>query len=345
MELLMKRISPGFLIPSSAYTVGKKQIKHYDFTDKSPEVGDLVYAKVIRMGQHVEIENKEGRIHNINDGSRIIGVMGNRYAPDYWEGLIPNHLSTEIDLVARSGVVGIVKNKKSTIKDATRLRIFGYVTDDSGKVINTRSHCLINPKEKTKKDSRSKMILVVGTSMNSGKSQAAKAACWAIATSGHVVRASKVTGTASLKDILAMEDAGANPVNDFTHFGYPSTYKLSEEELLEIFNDLDLKVGNNPKNYWVVEIADGILQRETEILLRSDDVKSRIHRLIFAAQGAMGAISGVQILEKEFGVTPDAISGVCASSPLVVEELDKFCSIPSFDNMNWDLQQLTDLLL
>lgn len=341
----MKKISPGFLIPSAAYTVNKRQVKNYSFEDKIPEVGDLVYAKVIRMGHHVEVENKEGRIHNINDGSRIIGVFGNRYAPDYWESLIPSEVTSECDLTARSGVVGVVQNKKSTIKDPTRLKILGYVVGDDGRVLNTRNFSMINPKESFKKPSRSKMILVVGTSMNSGKSQAAKAACWAIATAGHDVRASKITGTASLKDILAMEDAGANPVSDFTHFGWPSTSKLTEEELLFVFDKLDLKYANNPKNYWVVEIADGILQRETDILLNSDAVKSRIHRLIFAAHDAMGAISGIQILHEKFGLDPDAISGVCSSSPLAVEELEKFCNISTFDNMNWDLKQLTGILL
>jgi hypothetical protein len=34
---------------------------------------------------------------------------------------------------------------------------------------------------------------------------------------GKKVRASKITGTASLKDILLMNDAGANPYADFTY--------------------------------------------------------------------------------------------------------------------------------
>jgi hypothetical protein len=62
---------------------------------------------------------------------------------------------------------------------------------------------------------------------------------------GYDVSASKVTGTASLKDILHMQDAGASIVNDFTHFGYPSTYLLEEKEVVKIFNDLDLKYANN----------------------------------------------------------------------------------------------------
>ena len=70
---------------------------------------------------------------------------------------------------------------------------------------------------------------------------------------GHTVRAAKITGTASLKDILLMEDNGASPVADFTYLGYPSTYMLDEPDLLHIFDTLDLKYANSPKNFWVVD--------------------------------------------------------------------------------------------
>lgn len=44
------------------------------------------------------------------------------------------------------------------------------------------------------------------TSMNSGKSVAAAACCWVLSTMVHRVKGSKVTGTASLKDILHTPD-------------------------------------------------------------------------------------------------------------------------------------------
>jgi hypothetical protein len=217
----MKKISPGFLLPGAAYTVKKSAIKLYAFQDRVPQVGDLVYGRIIRIGQHSGLENKNGRIHVINDGSRAMFVYGNRYAPDHFEGYVPESSLNEVDMLAQSGVVGVVKSKNSMIKDPTRVRVLGYVCDEQGEVINTRNHSLIVP-AKTEKNSgkkRAKLVLVVGTAMNSGKSMAAAACCWALATMGHEVRGSKVTGTASLKDILRMNDAGAATYNDFTHFG------------------------------------------------------------------------------------------------------------------------------
>jgi hypothetical protein len=116
-------------------------------------------------------------------------------------------------------------------------------------------------------------------------------------------------------------------------------------ELLHIFNSLDLKYANNPKNYWVVELADGILQRETSLMLLSDEVRSRIHRLIFCANDAFGAIGGLKILTEKYKLAPDAISGVLSSSPLHIRELSKFTDIPVFNSANPDQNLLSGLLI
>jgi len=253
-------------------------------------------------------------------------------------------MTDEVDLLARSGMIGIVKTKNSMIKDPTKVKVLGYVCDELGNIFNTRNFPIISPRTKVKKQPRAKMILVCGTSMNSGKSMAAAACCWALTSMGYNVRASKVTGTASLKDILLTNDAGANPYADFTYLGYPSTYLLPKTELLGIFDQLDLKYANNPKNFWVVEFADGIIQRETTVLLNSPEVRSRIHKLIFCANDAFGAIGGLNILES-FSLEPDAISGICSTSPLHIRELTAFTDVPVFDSAEADINQLAEILL
>jgi hypothetical protein len=343
--LKMKKIKTDFILPSGAFTVPRGRILNCDFTNKKPAVGDLVYGTISYIGQHSSLENKRGRIHAINDGSRAIFVLGNRYAPDYYEGLIPDTMLKGMDLLARSGIVGIAKCKNAEIKDPTRIEIEGYVVDKMGKVLNTRDFCRLKPKSNLKEPNRAKMILIVGTSMNSGKSMTAAACCWALSSLGYSVRGSKVTGTASLRDILLMEDNGAHPVSDFTFLGYPSTYMLDRDDLMNVFNTMDLKYANNPKNFWVVEFADGIIQRETAMLLQSDDVRSRIHRLIFTSYDAFGAIGGLQLLKEKFDLVPDAVSGICTSSPLGIRELQEFTNLPILNNIQRDLKQIGEILI
>jgi hypothetical protein len=341
----MKKIKRGYILPSAAYTLTHKQIKYYEYCDKTPKPGDMVYGSIVWVGQHSSLENKSGRIHNIHNDTKALFVFGNRYAPDYYEGFVPDQMLDEVDLLARSGLIGLVKTKSSVVKDPTRVKILGYVCDQTGSILNTRTFSLIKPKNMVKTEPRARMSLVCGTAMNSGKSRAAAACCWTLSSLGYGVRASKITGTASLKDILHMNDAGAYPYTDFTYLGYPSTYMLSEMELLDIFNCLDLKYANNPKNFWVVELADGIIQRETALLLKSPAVRTRIDKLIFCANDAFGGIGGLTILREEFGLIPDALSGICSSSPLHVRELAEFTNIPIFNSADVDSKLLSKILL
>jgi hypothetical protein len=343
-KITAKKISKGFIFPSGALTIRPSKVKYYRFFDKLPLPGDLVYGTISRIGQHSSLENALGRIHIIHDGTKAIFVFGNRYAPDFYEGLVPDTITDEADLLARSGVIGIVKTKNSLIKDPTKVKVLGYVCDEAGNVLNTQNFPLIKPKNTIKKQPRSKMILVCGTSMNSGKSMAAAACCWALTSMGYNVRASKVTGTASLKDILLMNDAGAHHYADFTYLGYPSTYLLDKGQLLGIFDRLDLKFANNPKNFWVVELADGVIQRETAMLLSTPELVSRINKLIFCASDAFGAIGGLRTLKENFNLVPDAISGICSSSPLNLRELSEFTDIPVFNSAEIDINRLTKIL-
>ena len=93
------RIPPGYIHPSAAFSIRKNQIRAYSFTDHEPRCGDVVYGKVTRLGFHSNLENKSGRLHVLNDGSKSIFVFGNRYAPDHYEGLVPGRATLEVDLL------------------------------------------------------------------------------------------------------------------------------------------------------------------------------------------------------------------------------------------------------
>jgi hypothetical protein len=94
-----------------------------------------------------------------------------------------------------------------------------------------------------------------------------------------------------------------------------------------------------------VELADGIIQRETAILLKAPDVISRIHKFIFCANDAFGAIGGLRILRDKFGIEPDAISGLFASSPLYLRELSDYVDYPIFNSADSELHHLQNILL
>lgn len=341
----MEKIKSNCIVPSAAFSVPKSLIKKYDpVNHKPPEVGDLIFGEICDLGHHRTIESRSARLHTINIGTRAIFVFGNRYAPDQYEGLVPAEHDDYVDLFSRGGVVGKVQNQNQFIGRATRVRVLGYACDEEGNVINTRDHILLKPNSSHREKPGAKLILCIGTSMNSGKTEAAAACCYALSSMGRQVRAAKITGTASMKDILLMNDCGAEKIADFTYFGHPSTYLMELDELLSMFNDFDMKYGNNPKNYLVIEFADGIFQRETAMLLKSPMVRNRISKLIFCASDSTGVFGGLRVLKEEFDLVPDAISGICSSSPLAMREIQGFTDTPIILSMEKDFRKIFNLI-
>lgn len=340
---MRKRINPGYIIPSAAYTIPRDRIVYREPSDTPPSVGDVIYGSVRSCGFHHALESRQGRIHAIHTGRRGIFVFGNRYAPDAFEGIVPDTFDGEVDLLARSGVVGRCTTINSNSLNCTRIKTLGYVCDREGNRLNTLQHPFVPLRHVPSEKPGRKMILFVGTAMNSGKSTAAAVCCRALSACGYRVTASKITGTASLKDLLLMEDCGAGAVSDFTHLGYPSTYRLDMDSLLSIAWSLE-KAHAQGKGFWIVEIADGILQRETAMLLSHPWLKSRIHRLVFCARDALGVIGGLQVLRDAYGLQPDAISGVCASAPLALREMAAYCDLPHIDALRLRPREMAGIL-
>src|SRR5262249_38173226 len=81
---------------------------------------------------------------------------------------------------------------------------------------------------------------------------------------------------------------------------------------------------------WVVmEIADGLLQRETAALLTSPAFKAQIAACLFAAGSPLAAIAGVELLRK-WSIEPLAITGLLTLSPLGMRETTTTTHLPCF---------------
>lgn len=119
----MEKIDKGFIITSEAFSLKSNKIKYYLKSDKSPATGDIVYGKISHIGQHFNLENKSGRIHEIHSGIKEIFVFGNRYTRDYFEAFIPTQFTNKIDLVARGGLIAEVCTKNSDIKNTLRSKM------------------------------------------------------------------------------------------------------------------------------------------------------------------------------------------------------------------------------
>jgi DNA-binding response OmpR family regulator len=293
--------------------------------DYRPQAGDLVLARVTKRVQHTHLQLTTGRRAMMNVGDEIIVAYGNRYAPDQFESEVPRDLG-RCHLVAAGGVASYMLSRNKSMKAATSIQPIGVLANSEGKAINMRDYAVEHGQVPAQ---RPHITVVLGTSMNAGKTTVAADTILGMTRQGLRVGAAKVTGTGAGGDTFRMIDSGAVSVYDFTDAGFASTYKVSLMGCIEIMETLVARLCEDQVDSIVIEVADGILQEETRGLLLSPAFQDMADDVIFAAGDAMGAISGVEWLLSK-GLNVAAVSGCLTSAPLAVREFSKYSDVPVY---------------
>lgn len=305
--------------------------RHVDFTiaerlvrsGHSPRAGDVLLARVKTLGQHPRIENVHGRRGQLYVGDEILVAYGNRYAPDQFEAFVPAELD-ECDLVAGGGVAARMTRKHAAMKLPTKLEVLGLVADREDQVLNLAHFA---PSGHMQGSRPARVIAVVGSSMNAGKTTTAGGLVHGLSRAGFRVGAAKLTGTGSGGDLWTMRDAGAIDALDFTDAGHASTFGVDTEGLARIASMLLSRLAGADAEVAIVEIADGLLQAETAALIEMAQQNGWFDGFVFAAADAMGASFGASWLAQR-GIVPLALSGLVSASPLAASEAVRVCNLP-----------------
>jgi hypothetical protein len=297
----------------------------------APRAGDLVLARVDAIGHHSGLQLPDGRRRTLLVGDEIVVVYGNRYAPNQFEAVVPK-TTGPCQLVAAGGMAAKALSWHSSIsKPATRITPQGMLVRPTGTPINLRDYAL--PALDTLPGALPPAIAVVGTAMDSGKTQSCGYLVRGLTTAGFKVGYAKITGTGAAGDPWFLRDAGADPVLDFTDTGLASTYLVPPREVERSVMTLVGHLTEARVDAIVFEVADGVLQTETARLLASSLFRSVVSGVLFAASDAMGAVAGARsVLELDLPLL--ALSGVLTASPLQQREAEKATGLPVFSRQD-----------
>lgn len=175
------------------------------------------------------------------------------------------------------------------------------------------------------------VVLIIGTSMDAGKTVAAAAIIRELKRMGKRVAGAKLTGVGRYRDILAMEQAGADTVLDFVDAGLPSTVVPADEyrAVLQVLcsklaaAEADVVVaeaGASPLEPYNGELAVGMLSEQVcaTVLCASDP---------YAVVGVISA----------FGWRPDLVSGRATSTSAGVALVEKLVGIRALNMFDADV--------
>ena len=276
--------------------------------------GDLVLAEVVSLGNHQRLQLAEGRPSNLYEGDQVVVAVGNRYAPDQFEGVAEIN-DGPVDLLAGGGVIGRMRERHAKMRTPTKVKPIGLLTDAPGDVLNVGDYAL----PRRPKPEGMTVIGVIGASMNSGKTTATASLARGLHRAGYRVAAIKATGTGAFGDYNMFADTGVPFVADFTDAGMATTYLQPVDQVVEGMHTLLGHAAAHGCEIALVELADGVFQKETAAMLKDPAIRSDFDGFIMATPDALAATGGAAVL-KGMDIEPLAMTGLISLSPLAVME-------------------------
>jgi hypothetical protein len=290
-----------------------------------PRAGDLVLARVDSLGHHKGLQLTCGRRRTMFVGDEIVVAYGNRYASSQFEAYVPDSMGP-CHLVAGGGIASRAVSWHGGIsRGPTHITPIGLLADKNGQRLNLHSYRL--PDFPPATDYRPTTLAVIGTSMDAGKTTAAAHLTRGLIAAGLRVGYAKITGTGAGGDIWLLKDAGADPVVDFTDAGLASTYLADIAEVERVMHSLIGYCTQAGVDAIVMEIADGVFQKETAELLKSREFARCTGGIVLAAQDSMGAAAGISWL-RDLDTPVVALSGKLTAAPLQIAEATAVSSAP-----------------
>jgi Domain of unknown function (DUF1611_C) P-loop domain len=265
------------------------------------------------------VEVPSGAYEEIGPGDRVIGALGQRAATlevvGDWRAVEDDMI---LDTLTAACVLGRCTSAAVPTPPMARVRYRGHAMRD-GEACTMAGSVGAVPAGRLE----APVVLIIGTSMDAGKTVAASAIVRELTAMGMRVAGAKLTGVGRYRDILAMREAGAGYVADFVDAGLPSTAVPPgqfESALLLLCSKLaasdpDVVVaeaGASPLEPYNGEVAMRLLSENVRVtvLCASDP---------YAVVGVMSA----------FETRPDLISGRATSTEAGVALVEKLVSIPA----------------
>ena len=303
-------------VPSALRRVPESRMRKLVARKVPPTEGQIVVAQVEKIGKNARLELPNGRARTLHVGDQIAAVFGNRYATNQFEGYARAE-GDACEMLSMGGLCGLVVSAHASMKEPTKLRLLGSLADADGEPLYL-SEFALRPTAATQVP---QIIVVCGTSMDAGKTHTALCVLRGLVQAGRTVAAIKLTGTACCQDTWKMRDAGATLVFDFVDGGHASTYLCSIKDLTALFETLRSHAAAAGVQHIVVEIADGLLQRETAALLAHRSFVEEVDAWVLAASDPLGVVGALPILRRA-GIEPVAVSGLLTCSPLAMREAE-----------------------
>ncbi len=282
--------------------------------------GDYVACEVVEApGPDRWIELPNGRLIQVAVGDLLLGALGTRFATlaltGTWKQIGPEG---RMQVLTAAGLFGKVTSLSPFEPTPIELQYRGHVMAPGSTKARMRDYAV----KGSRKRFRIPVLLVLGSSMSCGKTQAARILIRRLKQMNLKVLAAKLTGAGRFRDVLSMKDAGADAIFDFVDAGLPSTV-CSEAMYRTQIGRLLSAIAEVPADVLVVEAGASPLEPyngATAAALLAPHVRFCLLCCTdpYAAVALIGATP----------CPPDLIGGMACNTVAGIELLRSLCDIP-----------------
>jgi hypothetical protein len=272
------------------------------------------------------LELPTGRLAKINPGDVLLGVLGRRRALKGFVGDVPATLNAgdKLHLLNMGGVIGLCTGHHSSLGDAIQVEVIGVVCNEDGRALNIADAAL--PMRSTLGET-APLVMIAGTSMNSGKTYAATELIKQATRAGLRIAAAKLSGVACLRDTLNMADHGAIATASFLDCGLPST--VGVEDLAPVAKAVIARLNESSPDLIVLELGDGILGGySVESILEDEELCSATVAIVFCASDYVGAWGGIELFRQR-GLEVNLVAGSVTDSQMGQDYIEQEFGVPA----------------
>jgi hypothetical protein len=279
------------------------------------DTADYVLGEVIDAGLSARVELANGRESHPGVGDIVVGALGTRQATlevvGDWRDIGDDGI---MHAMTAAGLFGRITSISTFVGSVVRLKYLGHATRNGAKVT---MRDFVKPASPAV-EYACPTVLIIGTSMSSGKTTSGRVMVRMLCRSGLRVVGTKLTGAGRYRDVLALYDAGAAAVFDFVDGGLPSTacpreqYEAGLEALLALIAAARPEVVVAEAGASPLEPYNGATAMER--------IKSHVRCTVLCASDPYAVVGVTQ----GFGFEPDCVAGVATSTAAgcrVVEKL------------------------
>ncbi len=276
----------------------------------SCDMGSVLAVEILEdKSIYNDLELPSGRLSKLKKGDIITVALGKRRALKGFIGDLPKSLKSGdiIHLLNFGGVAGecFGANTKE-VGEPLRIRVLGAITRN-GLPLNIRQKRIYIPKDTM--DSTVPLIIVTGTSMDSGKTTVAIEITKTLTRMGMKLAGTKLTGVGAQRDIYKMQDYGVSTAVSFVDAGITSTAMIDDEIIINMAKGAIDYLSKDKPDAIIIEFGDGLMGRYgVNAILKTPEIQKNVRLHIGCASDPIGAI-GLAKGCAEIGLPLDVISG------------------------------------